>query len=723
MVEAEAEDLASKQIEEEECRQEYLENRERYDREYEVLRMANGTTMKMKRGDDGTTTKAARGDDDEGVNNKAGQQPRRHGWNAGLEDLQSFWTSGGYQNIVNEEDSNVDGNELIDDDEETNGYRGNNNDFSEDEAEYTTTTKNDDRLVNLGEKFHNLGDRFHIGNREGESITERIRSRARDRDLRRMRRMKARALREAARVVVDYRPVLSAIINDYLFRCPSWHFAQVLSGGRKRRFKKKGGDDKYDNNNDDDDGNANYNRGNKYGSGVTNNDGGGGGGGKRGGESDGKGNKSNSRRKGDSGGVYVYRFSQPTHIPGYKACWGKSCHTAELPYVFQSMDILRSNYSTVGPHAQDEAPSAPEYPYTQIMAAYRGALEAFDNGTSKGGGTGDAPVLGEVGGGVGEDEGNGGGFGNRTQAFQAILNHFFGDFFKHDADEELANDMAERWASFAKGSDPNYEGSKTEWLPWRHGEEMLIPPELNGQGDSDDVIGNGYVTATGKVVGWEDESNLDSYDSKRSENDNYGSTTEKDYDSWDEHFDYDMDESDPELDHYLDIDEFDDALDDHRRAREKFYRRRGLEALGTVVAEEDVFRTELRREPSSSSGGNGGKIDELDRVFLKRKRLFRHSLRWSGTEDGKRGGDSRRKFSSAAREAVRLAQELGVLGTGLQDNNEGGERGHFHQHHPDPFSPQIPFFPEILELSWPPEGRIIEKDCTCDLWDTIRYRY
>ena len=42
------------------------------------------------------------------------------------------------------------------------------------------------------------------------------------------------------------------------------------------------------------------------------------------------------------------------------------------------MDIIRSNYSTLGPHAQEEAPSAPDYPYTQIMAAYRGALEAVE---------------------------------------------------------------------------------------------------------------------------------------------------------------------------------------------------------------------------------------------------------------------------------------------------------------------------------------------------------
>ena len=85
---------------------------------------------------------------------------------------------------------------------------------------------------------------------------------AKAREERRLERMKARALKEAAKVVVDYRPVMSAIINDYLFRCPSWNFAQLLSENRQKRGKR------FDN-------------------------------------------------------IYVYRFSMPTHIPGYKECWGK----------------------------------------------------------------------------------------------------------------------------------------------------------------------------------------------------------------------------------------------------------------------------------------------------------------------------------------------------------------------------------------------------------------
>ena len=125
------------------------------------------------------------------------------------------------------------------------------------------------------------------------------------------------------------------------------------------------------------------------------------------------------------------------------------------------MDIMRSNYSTLGPWAQQEAPSAPEYPFSQIMAAYRGALEAVENiddneyesvSPNVDRVHGDTSVVG-----------NG---RNHTKAFQRILNHFFGDYFTEDSDEELASDMAERWTSFARDSSPNYDGSRAEWLPW-----------------------------------------------------------------------------------------------------------------------------------------------------------------------------------------------------------------------------------------------------------------
>ena len=99
---------------------------------------------------------------------------------------------------------------------------------------------------------------------ESESETareERLAMKRRLREIRRKEKQRAKALAEAAKVVVDYRPVMSRIISDYLFRCPSWHYAHSLSHNRVQGGKKNN--------------------------------------------------------------VYVYRFSQPTHVPGYNECWGK----------------------------------------------------------------------------------------------------------------------------------------------------------------------------------------------------------------------------------------------------------------------------------------------------------------------------------------------------------------------------------------------------------------
>ena len=43
-----------------------------------------------------------------------------------------------------------------------------------------------------------------------------------------------------------------------------------------------------------------------------------------------------------------------------------------------------------------------------------------------------------------------------------LLNQFFGDIFVDDADEELATDLSERWAAFAKTGDPNHEVEQAE---------------------------------------------------------------------------------------------------------------------------------------------------------------------------------------------------------------------------------------------------------------------
>jgi hypothetical protein len=334
----------------------------------------------------------------------------------------------------------------------------------------------------------------------------------------------------------------------------------------------------------------------------------------------------------------------------------QSCHTAELPYVFQAMDVIRSNYSTLGPFAQKEAPTAPEYPYTDLLEAYRGALEAVEQEFD----VEDPDAVLDLSG--GKKESSESHFKNmsHTKAFQRLLISFFGDYFAEDADEEIATDMAERWSSFARTGDPNYDGSKVEWLPWRYipSEDDVDDEEWNARLDNS----GGQATTSSQEDYWNDIEFLsDAEDNEESEN----ATTHGFL--W------------------------------SNVKEERAYRRRALRALGMEVVDEDSLRTELRRVPRSHEG-------DLDRAFLMSKFLFRPSL---GGKDGSHARIPKRVI----RQVQRIAQDMGVLGVGLQ-----GEDPRLTDWDDD-------FFPEILELKWPPEGRLVERDCTCDMWDRIRCKF
>lgn len=209
-IEREAEDLARKQMEEEENRMYYTDHREQLEREYEMLLAMNATK------------KAA-------LNSKK----------QGVQALVNTWSTGGAQ-----DDSSL-----------ANG----------------TTWRN--RIW----PFSRHGDLE-------DARIQRIANKVKQREERRLARKKAKALKEAAKVVVDYRPVMSRIIDDYLFRCPTWHYAHLVSLDRERRGKHKNN-------------------------------------------------------------VYVYRFSQPTHIPGYKECWGKV--TSQDVWLHDTRDVRISLFSDI----------------------------------------------------------------------------------------------------------------------------------------------------------------------------------------------------------------------------------------------------------------------------------------------------------------------------------------------------------------------------------------
>lgn len=321
-------------------------------------------------------------------------------------------------------------------------------------------------------------------------------------------------------------------------------------------------------------------------------------------------------------------------------CWGKSCHTSELPYVFQAMDIIRSNYSTLGPYAQAEAPAAPEYPFTDILSAYQAAREAAFRVNANESIPEERTMEGT------------GGNSSLSMNFQRLLYTFFGDYFKEDADEEIASDMAERWVAFAKSGDPNYDGSRALWRPWRYVFEEDYSPD--------------------NTKPWEREDFDTIFLSEEGDSDHGNSTSAIEGSLWSQ---------DPQ---------------------DLAFRRRALRALGMEVVEEDVFQTMLMRTPKA--------VEDTENPFSF---LFGGS---GGTnKPGKAGQKAKSEEERMTRRAIRqlqqIAQDMGLLGKGLTGEPRRGSSA---------TNWVEDFFPEILELKWPPEGRLVERDCTCDMWDRIR---
>lgn len=152
-VEREAEEIAKRQMEEEENKQEYLENKENLDNEYEMLLAMN-------------ETKRGRADDVDILTSD------------GLKTLMKTWSTGGFM------------------------------------------SKNDQNISRYESKIGEDGYAFPPAEPTRITLRDRWIMMARAREEKRLVKRKLRALKEAAKVNVDYRPVMSAIINDYLFRCP-----------------------------------------------------------------------------------------------------------------------------------------------------------------------------------------------------------------------------------------------------------------------------------------------------------------------------------------------------------------------------------------------------------------------------------------------------------------------------------------------------------------------
>jgi hypothetical protein len=112
-----------------------------------------------------------------------------------------------------------------------------------------------------------------------------------------------------------------------------------------------------------------------------------------------------------------------------------------------------------------------------------------------------------------------------------------------------------------------------------------------------------------------------------------------------------------------------------------------------------VYKTLLRRTKYKEES------DNPFHAFLQRL---------SGSSQQNRKGGKEKHMRRAIRQLQQIAQDMGFIGTGIQGEPRRGTVADYWEE---------AFFPEILELKWPPEGRLVERDCTCDMWDRIGYRY
>ena len=323
------------------------------------------------------------------------------------------------------------------------------------------------------------------------------------------------------------------------------------------------------------------------------------------------------------------------------------------------MDVIRSNYSTLSSIAQNEAPVVSEYPYTDLVDSYKLVTK--------------------------DDEGKNAWpnqFSNYTSRFQQALRHFFGDYFEDSDDEETAHDMAQRWVAFARSGNPNYLESKVVWNPWR-----FIPHSI----DLNSV----------------DEENL-----------HWGKDDDRDlFNIWrdvEKNVLQDLDEDDVSI-----INEDEDYVLESKIG--KVFRKRALEVLNMEVVEEDSLRTELKRNKPPYGSINGDTPLGALRLYLSR---------WNITSGGSSSDDSNesRVNYDMIQKIQQMAQDMGVLGRGLDGDykrllgvatSRSDSDGAFFSHG----YWDDDFFPQFIELQSPPEGRLVERDCTCDFWERIRCEY
>ena len=141
--------------------------------------------------------------------------------------------------------------------------------------------------------------------------------------------------------------------------------------------------------------------------------------------------------------------------------------------------------------------------------------------------------------------------------------------------------------------------------------------------------------------------------------------------SWNREFEYDEYDIDSEYD--IDLDDEYYTLDNYEQVK---FRKEALELMRISLANDNTAqRTEFKRMPS---------------------REEKESSYWDNFWKTAHGLEEEQFTHEEFIDILTRAQKTGLIGRDLK---------------------------ELLDFHWQPEARLVEEDCTCAMWDRIRYRY
>ena len=126
--------------------------------------------------------------------------------------------------------------------------------------------------------------------------------------------------------------------------------------------------------------------------------------------------------------VWLYEFGLSTRTPGFPCCDGLSCHTAELPYVFEQLALIENEYSWKG------RPQGPATPGKHIIGGQNGAVAVST--------AGDYTFLPDI-------------STFLPDIFGSAASWLASGTVKSGADGRVATLMADYWTTFATHGDPN----------------------------------------------------------------------------------------------------------------------------------------------------------------------------------------------------------------------------------------------------------------------------